>query len=396
MMHISQQTMKRTVWLLFCCQALMNAFVVGQTAMSALVGYSLASSKFLATLPMAIQMTGTMMASIPASMVFARLGRRAGFMLGAMGNLVGCLLFAAGVWTGDFVLYCAAAIPAGLGTGIAQQYRFAASEVATPDWRPRAIALVMAGGVLAALLGPLLVRNTKELVPPIMFLGTYLALAVLPLICMTLLQFAALPPATPMQSIKTPVFSIMKRPTFIVAAVCGLVAYGTMNLMMAATPLEMKLCGFAVDDSTVVIGAHAASMYAPGFFTGRLIQRFGVHVIMFLGAVMSALSTAIAMAGTTYILFLSALMLLGVGWNFLFVGATTLLGSAHSMEERMRAQGANDFLVFATVACTALGSGALHAAAGWGAINLAIVPALAIAAALIVWHKFVYLAKQPA
>ncbi len=394
MIQVSQQAMKRTVWLLFCCQALMNAAVVGQAAMSALVGYSLVSSKFFATLPMAIQMTATMTASIPASIVFARLGRRAGFMLGAAGNLLGSLLFAAGIWQGDFTLYCIGSIPAGLGFGIAQQYRFAASEVATPDWRPRAIALVMAGGVLAALLGPLLVRSTKELLPPMLFLGTYLSLAVLPLVCMVLLQLATLAPPPPRQTSATPLCSIMKRPTFIVAAVSALVAYGSMNLLMAATPLEMMLCGFAVDDSTTVIGLHAAGMYAPGFVTGRLIQRFGIHAVMLTGALLSALCTAFAMTGASYASFVVALVLLGIGWNFLFVGATTLLGSAHSPEERMRAQAANDFLVFATVACTALGSGALHAVAGWGAINLTILPALAISAALIVWHRFGYLKNQ--
>ncbi|HEY8612026.1 MAG TPA: MFS transporter, partial [Roseomonas sp.] len=189
--------MRRNVRLLFFCQALMNSAVVGQATMGALIGYSLVENKSLATLPMALQMAATMAASIPAGIVFARLGRKAGFLLGATGSLLGSLIFALGIWQASFLVYCLGAIPAGLGFGIAQHYRFAAAEVATPAYRPRAIALVMAGGVMAAALGPELVKHSKDLFEPFLFLGTYLILALAPVACMALLSIVALPPAPP-------------------------------------------------------------------------------------------------------------------------------------------------------------------------------------------------------
>ena len=189
--------MKRQVWLLFFCSALMHSSIVGQAVMAALIGHSLAEDKALSTLPVAIQMTATMAASIPAGIVFARLGRRAGFTLGAVAALVGSLTFAAGVWWGSLPIYCLGAVFAGLGFGVGQHYRFAAAEVATPGYRPRAISLVMAGGVLSAVLGPEIVKHTRDAVVPHLFLGTYLTLALLPLLCMALLSFARLPPPPP-------------------------------------------------------------------------------------------------------------------------------------------------------------------------------------------------------
>lgn len=375
-MDREERAMRRDVWLLFFCQALMNACMVGQVAMGALIGHSLAEDKTLATLPMAVQMAATMAASIPAGIVFARLGRRVGFALGAVAALAGSLVFAAGIWEGDFWLYVAGAIPAGLGFGIAQHYRFAAAEVASPAYRPTAISLVMAGGILAAIFGPELVKHSKDLVPPFLFLGTYLLLALLPVVCAVLLMLVRLPPAPPRQASPTPVIEIIRRPAFITAAVTGAIAYGTMNLVMTSTPLEMMACGFAVTASATVIQAHAVSMFAPGFVTGRLIARWGARRVIALGAVLNALCVIVALAGVSFAHFTAALMLLGVGWNFMFVGATTLLGEAHRPEERVRAQTANDFIVFGTVACTALGSGAVHAAFGWGVLNLLLLPAL--------------------
>jgi MFS family permease len=375
--------MKRDVRLLFFCQALMNASIVGQVAMGALVGHSLAEDKSLATLPMGVQMLATMAASIPAGIVFARLGRRAGFSLGALASILGCLVFAAGIWQGDFWLYVAGAVPAGIGFGIAQHYRFAAAEVATAAYRPRAIALVMAGGIIAAVFGPELVKHSKDLFVPFMFLGTYLIFAVLPVICLFLLTLVRLPPAPPRQASPTPVAEIIRRPAFVTAAVTGAVAYGTMNLVMTSTPLEMMACGFAVAASATVIQAHAVAMFAPGFFSGRLIARYGTRKVIVWGAVLNALCVAVALMGESFWHFTVALVLLGVGWNFMFVGATALLAESHRPEERVRAQAANDFIVFGTVAATALASGAVHAGFGWGVLNLALLPALAVALLMV-------------
>jgi len=379
--------MKRQVWLLFLCQALMQAATVGQAVMAALIGHSLAEDKTLATLPVALQVTAAMAASIPAGVIFARLGRKPGFVLGALCALAGSLTFAAGVYQGDFLLYCLGALPTGLGFGIAQHYRFAAAEVATTAYRPRAISLVMAGGVLAAAIGPELVKATREAFPPFLFLGTYLALACLPLVCLALLAVVRLPPAPPRGGVATPVREIIARPAFIAAVVTGTVAYGTMNLLMTATPVEMMFCGFGIGASATVIQIHAVAMFGPGFFTGGLITRFGVRRVIVAGAGLTALCAVIGLQGESFWHFAIALGLLGLGWNFMFVGATTLLATAHAPAERVRAQAANDTIVFGTVACTAFASGAIHAAAGWVALNLVVLPALVVALGLLAWQS---------
>ncbi|PZW49041.1 putative MFS family arabinose efflux permease [Humitalea rosea] len=378
--------MLRNVRLLFLCQALQNAAVVGQVAMGSLIGFALASDKTLATLPMAIQMLATMAASIPASMVFARLGRRAGFTLGAFGSMAGSLIFAAGIWQGDFWLYCLGAVPAGLGFGIGQHYRFAAAEVATPAYRPRAVSLVMAGGVLAAVAGPELVKQTRDLMPGFLFMGTYLILATLPAICLVLLSFAEIPPPPPRTGVSTPLSAFLRRPAFVTAAVTGAIAYGTMNLAMTSTPLEMLACGFGISASSTVIQAHAVAMFLPGFWTGRLILRFGALRIIVAGALLNTAFVAVAVSGETFTHFVLGLVCLGLGWNFMFTGATTLLAAAYAPAERFRAQMLNDLIVFGTVACTAFGSGFLHAQAGWVVLNLVLLPAMAAVVLMLVWR----------
>ena len=241
--------------------------------------------KALNTLPMAIQMTATMTASIPAGIVFARLGRKPGFWLGCIGSLFGSLTFALGLWRGNFEIYCVGAVFAGLGFGISQHLRFAAAEVAATEARARAIALVMAGGVLAAIIGPEIVKRTNMLLPPLMFLGTYFCLTILPLISATLLLFIQLPPATRQLSAPVPFRAILARPNFLTAVVSSMVGYGTMNLVMASTPLQMLFCGFGVNSSADVIRAHSIAMFLPGFITGRLINRLGVHPVICAGAI---------------------------------------------------------------------------------------------------------------
>jgi MFS family permease len=379
--------LNRNVWLLFCCLALMNAVTAGQTVMSALIGHALAVDKALNTLPMAIQMTATMAASIPAGIVFARLGRRPGFFLGCAGSLLGSLIFALGVWLGNFQIYCVGAVFAGLGFGISQHLRFAAAEVAASEARARAISLVMAGGVLAAIVGPEIVKRTNMLLPPMTFLATYLCLTILPVISAILLAFARLPPAMPQTGTPVPFRTIIARPNFLTAVVCSMVGYGTMNLVMASTPLQMLFCGFGVNASADVIRAHSIAMFLPGFLTGRLIQRFGVHPVICAGATLTMLCVATNLWFSPVIpTFMIALALLGVGWNFMFVGGTTLLATAYDPHERVRVQATNDFIVFGTVACTAFTSGAVEAIGGWAALNLMVVPPTLIAAGLVIWH----------
>ncbi len=281
--------MNRNVWLLFCCLAAMNAVTAGQTVMSALIGHALAVDKALNTLPMAIQMTATMAASIPAGIVFSRLGRKPGFYLGCAGSLLGSLTFAFAVWRGNFEIYCIGAAFAGFGFGISQHLRFAAAEVANSEARARAVSLVMAGGILAAIIGPEIVKRTNMLLPPMTFLATYLCLIILPVITAILLAFTKLPPATRNRGAPVPFRTIIARRNFLTAVVCSMVGYGTMNLVMASTPLQMLFCGFGVNASADVIRAHSIAMFLPGFITGRLIQRFGVHPIICVGALFTLL-----------------------------------------------------------------------------------------------------------
>jgi MFS family permease len=353
--------------------------------------------KTLNTLPMAIQMTAMMCASIPAGIVFTRLGRKPGFWLGCLGALSGSITYALGIWHASFVLYCAGAVPAGLGWGIAQHLRFAAAEVAEPDARPRAIALVMAGGVLAAIIGPELVKRTNMLIPPLTFLATYLCLMVLPCIAAILLAFTKLPPPIRAQSAPVAFRAILTRPNFAVAVVCSMVGYGTMNLVMASTPLQMILCGFDIGASADVIRAHSIAMFLPGFVTGRLVQRFGAHIVIVVGGLLTMLCVVGNVAfSPSYATFMVALALLGIGWNLMFVGGTTLLTTACDPIERVRVQATNDFIVFGTVACTAFASGAIEATGGWTLLNLTLVPAVAVAVSMIAWHRSVRVRVAPA
>jgi len=379
--------MNKKVWLLFACQALMNAVMSGQTIMASLVGYKLVGTTGLNTLPMAIQQIGVMCASIPAGIVFARWGRKAGFWMGGAIAICGSMTFALGIYTDNFPLYVFGAFPAGIGHGISQHLRFAAAEVAAPEARPRAISLVLAGGVLAAIVGPEMVKRTFDYIPSHPFLATYLYLPLLPILTVVLLSFAALPPAPPRTSVPVPFRTIIARPTFLTAVISSLVGYGTMNLVMASTPLQMLLCGYGVPASADVIRAHSLAMFLPGFITGRLIQKFGVHRIIALGGVLTLSCVAVNLEFAPYFAtFMVALALLGVGWNFMFVGGSTMLTTAYDATERVRVQGLHDFIVFASVACTAVSSGAIHMKAGWEVLNLTLVPPVLIALAVVGWH----------
>ena len=383
--------MNKNVWLLFCCQALMNAIMSGQTIMAALVGFKLSGSA-LNTLPMAIQMIAVMCASVVASYVFSRYGRKAGFWVGCAIGFCGSLTFAAGIYNQNFALYCLGAIPAGLGHGIAQHLRFAAAEVADTHAKARAISLVLAGGVLAAIVGPEMVKRTYDLIPDYTFLATYLYLPVLPIITSVLLYFTQLPPAPPRVSVPIPFRDVVARPNFVAAVCASLAGYASMNLLMVSTPLQMVICGFGVAATADVIRSHSVAMFAPGFFTGRLIQKFGVHQIIGIGSVITLICVGINLYfPPLWGVFMISLALLGLGWNFMFVGGTTMLTTAYTTQERVRVQATHDFIVFGSVAGTALTSGAIEAVWGWTALNLTVLPPVLIAMAVVGWH---YVARR--
>lgn len=367
---------RRTVWLLFGCQAVSAALSLVQTAAGPLVGYSLAPTKALATLPQALLMLAAMGSGALAAAVFERFGRRIGFLLGSAGAGAGCLLYAAGLWEGSFALFCLGALPSGLGVGLTQHLRFAAAENAPARGGARAVALVMGGGVLAALLGPELIKHTQAAYEPVPFLATYLALAVLPLLAAALLAFADLAPvARPERRHAVPLREIVLRPGFLAAALAGMAAHGTMHLVMASSTVQMAVCGFGAEATANVTRFHALAMFAPGLLTGRLIERFGPRPVICGGAVLFLGCAALSASGLAYPSYFGALLLLGLGWNGMFTGATALLAQAHAPGERMRAQAANDVLVSGAVACAAFGSGVLHGAVGWAALNaVAVLP----------------------
>lgn len=377
---------KRTVWLLFLAQALNQSAMTGQVAMAALIGHSLAADKSLATLPMAVQMLATMSVSIPGAVIFGRLGRYAGFLAGAAAFLVATGVFFAAVWMASFPLYLLGCVFSGAGFGIAMYYRFAAAEVSHAEYRPKAISLVMAGGVLGAFLGPTIVKLTKDLFAPVLFAGTYFAFAAIPLLCALLVTTMRLPPPPHRAgAAAVRLGPILRRPGVIVAILCAVVGWDSMNLLMAVTPLEMMLCGFEVGDSATIIQWHAAAMFAPSFVTGHLIARFGVLRVIGAGALLTGVCAGIALSGSTFVHFWVALVLLGIGWNFMFVGATTLLTASHTPAERTKAQAANDVIVFGSVTVTSVASGAIHHLFGWAVLNLAVLPALLVALGALVW-----------
>ncbi|HET6307447.1 MAG TPA: MFS transporter, partial [Rhodopila sp.] len=235
--------------------------------------------------------------------------------------------------------------------------------------------------------GPEMVKRTHALIPGYTFLATYLYLPLLPVVTAILLGFVRVPPAQKKTGVAVPFRVIFARPTFVTAVVSSLVGYGTMNLVMASTPLQMLLCGFGVGDSADVIRAHSIAMFLPGFFTGRLIQRFGVHRVIMAGGMLTLGCAAVNLyALPVFSTFMVALALLGVGWNFMFVGGTTMLTGAHSPEERVRVQTTHDFIVFGSVALTALTSGAVQATQGWDVLNLTVVPPVLVAFLVVGWH----------
>ena len=346
--------------------------------MNGLVGYALADTKTLATLGVTIYVLGSAVATMPASLWMARVGRRAGFMAGALINIAGCALAVLAISRGSFVLYCVATGVMGIYNAIGLQYRFAAAEVAAPADKAKAISLVLAGGVVGGFLGPESVRRAMDLFAT-PFLGGFVVLAGYALVALAVQSRVHVPPPTQEERSGggRPLAVIMRQPVFIVAALSGAIGYGLMNLLMTATPIAMSFCSHPFGAAALVIQWHVVGMYAPGFVTGSLIRRFGVLNVILAGIALVASCVAVALNGITVAHFLIALVLLGVGWNFMYTGGTTLLTESYAPPEKARTQGANDFLVFATMGVSSLASGAMVSTAGWEAMNRAMLPILA-------------------
>jgi MFS family permease len=366
---------RKNVVLLTLAQALMMTGTIINATTSALAGYELATDKSLATLAVALQFTATMATTVPASFLMAKIGRRAGFMIGAAAQLVGALTTAAAIASGAFWLFCLCGLMLGFANAFTLYYRFAAADTADEAFRPKAISLVLAGGVLAALIGPEFARWSRDLLLPYTYAGTYITLAAMGALNIGLLAFLDIPRPSRMSFTGgRPLAAIAAQPLFVVAVVSAMVAYGTMSLLMTATPLAMAACSWTFEDSAFVIQWHALGMFAPAFFTGHLIRRFGVLPIMRCGAAVLVIGVAVDLGGLTVDHFWVGLTLLGVGWNFLFIGATSLLTETYRPEERGKVQALNDLCVFSATATGAFSAGALQFHVGWAAMNWGIAP----------------------
>ncbi|MGJ7509388.1 MFS transporter [Variovorax sp. GT1P44] len=377
--------MNRNLWLLTICQGLFLTNNVTFMAINGLVGLALAPRGWMATLPVMGYVVGGALATSLVARAQRRFGRQRSFQIGIAVALGSALLCAqAAIWK-EFWLLCLATVVAGYYNANASLYRFAAAELAAPDWREKAVSLVMAGGLIGAVAGPNLAAVTRNwfAVP---FAGAYLALAAVALLSMVMMQFIDFP-APPLRTAATggrSLGEIARQPVFIVAAVSGALGFGVMNLLMAATPIAMQVCSMPFNDIAFVLEWHVIGMFAPGFFTGHLIRRVGVLPVMGAGLALNLGCIAVALSGVDLHQFLIALFMLGVGWNFLFTGSTTLSLSAYTAEERDRAQGALNFCVFATLALSSFASGVLVTTQGWRLLNLgSLVPVLLTGIALL-------------
>jgi MFS family permease len=378
--------MNRNLWLLAICQGLFLTNNVIFIAINGLVGLSMAPLGWMATLPVMGYVVGGALSTSTVAKTQALFGRKVSFQLGLVVALLSALLCAYAATSKNFWLLCFATLVAGYYNANASLYRFAAAELSTVDWREKAVSLVMAGGLLGAVLGPNMASMTRDLFE-VRFVGAYLSLAVAALVSMALLSQIKFPPVAPPSKTQggRPTLEIISQPLFIVAAIGSALGFGVMNLLMAATPIAMQQCNYVFSDIALVLEWHVIGMFAPGFFTGHLIKKFGVLPIMGVGVALNFLCIVIALSGVDLHQFLAALFLLGVGWNFLFTGGTTLAMQTYRPEEKDRAQGAMNFCVFATLALTSLASGALVTTRGWTLLNYGSLFPVALTGAALVW-----------
>lgn len=388
-----------TVPLLALNQALMMSATSLLVATCALVGFSLATDKALATLPIAALFIATMLTSIPAALLMNRIGRKHGFMLAALIGASGAVTSTIAIIHNQFWLFVAGTMLIGVFNGFGNYFRFTAADSVDTAHKSRAISYVMAGGVVAAFVGPNLATITRNLVSQAPFAASYAALVLVYLCSFISLWFISLPLQADSAEqdtnyIPRPLVDIAKQAKFIVALTCGMLGYGIMSLIMTATPLAMNHHEHNFSDTSFVIQWHIFAMFAPSFVTGHLIRRFGVTQILFTGVLMGISCVTINLLGNSVNHFWLALILLGICWNFLFIGATTLLTETYHTKERSKTQATNDFAVFTTVAISSLFAGSLNHNFGWQAVNLSVLPLLLIILLSITWLKFISLKEE--
>ena len=377
---------QRNIALLAAAQALLFTNNVTLIALNGLVGYQLAADKSFATMPVTTQIIGSALFAMPASHLMQRIGRRAGFLVGTFYGLLGGAVATYGVYTRSMALLCLGTFILGIYGAFGQFYRFAAADAAEPDYKAKAISLVVAGGLVGGIVGPALSKWTRHLAET-EFLASYASLMVFCLFTALLLSLLTIPVTAVAANAAPPrrMSEIARQPVFIVAAMSSAFGYGVMNLLMTATPLAMGMCGHPYNDAANVISAHVIAMFAPSFFTGSLIQRFGVLKIMLTGVALMCVCLAVSLSGISVAHFWWSLVLLGLGWNFMFVGGSTLVTESYLPQEKAKAQGMHDLLVFCTTATSSFASGLLLKANGWVILNYVAMPFLLFATLAMLW-----------
>jgi MFS family permease len=387
--HVDESTARHTAVVLALANVLYGSAAIGLFATGGLVGTMLAPSRAWATVPISAFVIGTMCSTVPVAMLMRRIGRKWGFIVGSLVGVVACLLSAWAIYVASFPLFVTSTLLFGAYQASSQYYRFAAADGAPAAFRPKAISWVLAGGVVAALLGTWMVMATQDLLAPYRFVGCYLASAVFAGLSMVVLSFLRLSEhGQKTGGSQRPLAVIVRNPKLVAAVICGALSYGVMSLMMTASPIAMVDCGFSVNAASWVIQWHAVAMFLPSFVTGHLIIRLGVVPVTTFGMVFLAGAALVAVLGLDFLTFAVALVLLGLGWNFAFIGATTMLTDCYRPSEKSKVQALNDFTIFTIVALSSLTSGALLDGFGWAAVNLAVFPLVAVALALMAWFTF--------
>jgi MFS family permease len=375
---------KSNVVRLAAAQALTGANSAVIFATGSIVGATLAPTISLATVPISMYVLGLAAGTLPTGAISRAYGRRTAFIIGTGCGVLTGLLGAFAILHASFVLFCCATFIGGLYGAVSQSYRFAAADGASAAYRPKALSWVMAGGVFAGVLGPQLVDWTMDVWPPYLFACSFVVQAMVALVAMLVLSGVDAPKPAPADLHGgRPLSEIARQPRFIAAALCGVISYPMMNLVMTSAPLAMKMCGLSVSDSNFGIQWHIVAMYGPSFFTGSLIARFGAPVIVAIGLSLEAAAAAIGLSGITAPHFWATLIVLGVGWNFSFVGASALVLETHRPNERNKVQAFNDFLVFGMMAIGSFASGQLLAHFGWDAVNLVVFPPVVLGLAVL-------------
>ncbi len=389
--HIDDALARRNALVLAAAQAFGGASAPIVIGTGGLAGwFLLGDDKSLSTLPVTTFVVGMALGTVPAAMLMHRIGRRLGFQIGALSTMAGGIIAAYGVLTGTFWLLCLGTGFSGVGNAFVQQYRFAAADTASAGFRPKAISWVLAGGVVTGVVGPQVVIFSKDLLAPIPFAGAFLAQVGLGLTTIVILSFLRIPrpPRAEVTGAEIrPVHQVAAQPKFVVAVLCGIVSYGLMSLVMTASPLAMIDCDLTETQAMLGIQWHVIAMFAPSFFTGTLIARYGKEPVIAAGLFLLVASSLVALSGITLAHFWFALVLLGVGWNFGFIGATSLVADTYRPEERGRMQATNDFLIFGFQALASLGSGMVLAVWGWEAVNFIVFPFSALALAMLIWLR---------